>query len=103
MPFDLLSTSAIHHDHVIVGAITPPICIMIQTDQGPEVQGRRMTETPQADALLIDLISGTPRINAFAELTETHEREKALYILLALLTDPSWDLRRRATQALGAL
>jgi HEAT repeat protein len=62
-----------------------------------------MTETPQADALLIALISGTPQIEAFADLTDEYEREKVLHVLLALLSDPSWDMRCRAVQALGAL
>jgi HEAT repeat protein len=62
-----------------------------------------MTDTLHADALLTALISGTPRIEAFAELTEGHEREKALHVLLALLTDPDQWLRVRATRALGTL
>jgi hypothetical protein len=64
-----------------------------------------MTETPQADALLTDLISGTgePSFEGFATLTDEQERGKALHVLLALLTDPSWDLRWRATRALEVL
>lgn len=62
-----------------------------------------MTDTPRADALLTALISGTPQIEAFATLTEAHEREKALYVLLALLTDPNPRLQQRATRALGVL
>ena len=62
-----------------------------------------MTETPQADALLTDLISGDPQFEAFADLTNEHEREKALHVLLALLTDPNPILREHATKALGAL
>lgn len=64
-----------------------------------------MTETPRADALLIELISspGEPSFEGFAILTDEHEREKALHVLLALLTDPSEILCRRAVQALGSL
>lgn len=62
-----------------------------------------MTETPRADALLTALISGPSRIEAFADLTDEHEREKALYVLLALLSDPNPLLQVRATRALGAL
>jgi len=62
-----------------------------------------MTETPQADALLTDLISGEPLYEDFAALAEEHEREKALHVLIALLTDPNPRLRIRATRALVSL
>jgi HEAT repeat protein len=62
-----------------------------------------MTGTPQADALLTALISGDPQIEDFADLTDEHEHEKALHVLLALLTDPDAHLREYAAKALGAL
>jgi HEAT repeat protein len=64
-----------------------------------------MRETPCADALLTHLISGTGEVSyeGFATLTDEHEREKALYVLIALLTDADSRLRIRATQALGAM
>jgi HEAT repeat protein len=64
-----------------------------------------MTETPHADALLTELISGTeePSFEGFATLTDPHEREKALYILSALLTDPDPSLQWRAIKALGVM
>lgn len=34
-----------------------------------------MTETPQADDLLIDLMSREPQIEDFANLTDEHEQE----------------------------
>lgn len=62
-----------------------------------------MTETPQADALLTALISGDPQIEAFADLTDEREREKAFSVLTAMLSDPDSRLRYWAIKALVAM
>jgi HEAT repeat protein len=62
-----------------------------------------MTDTPHADALLTALISGGPLDEGFADLTEEHERQKALHVLIAMLTDPDHYLHGRAIKALEIL